>query len=137
LHPGGSLGRRLRVRVADVMHSGSELPIVLPTATLRDAIIEMTQKSLGATMVADASGTLLGLLTDGDVRRTVQRHDNPLDMPVEALMTREPRSCRPDGMAAAAISVMESCRVTVLPVVVGRRIVGMVHFHDLVQARLA
>lgn len=137
LHPGGSLGRQLRIRVSDVMYSGDKLPIIRTDATLRDAIIEMTSKSLGATMVADSVGCLRGLLTDGDIRRTIQRHENPLDMSVEQLMTPSPRTCAPDGLAAAALAVMEAYRVTVLPVVEGAKIVGMVHFHDLVQARLA
>jgi arabinose-5-phosphate isomerase len=137
LHPGGSLGRRLRVRVADVMHSGTKMPLVLPTATLREAIVEMTQKSLGATMVADSTGRLVGLLTDGDVRRTVQKHENPLEIPVENLMTRQPQTWCVDGLAAAALAVMESQRVTVLPVMDQSQLVGIVHFHDLVRARLA
>lgn len=137
LHPGGSLGRKLRVRVADLMHTGSGLPIVAPNATLREAIIEMTKKSFGATMIASASGSLVGLLTDGDVRRTVQKYDNPLEKPVEEIMTIAPRTCSPSGLAAAALALMESYRVTVLPVVDGQQIVGMVHFHDLVRARLA
>ncbi|MBL8890703.1 MAG: KpsF/GutQ family sugar-phosphate isomerase [Planctomycetaceae bacterium] len=137
LHPGGSLGRKLRVRVAELMHTGSEVPIVPANATLRDAIIEMTKKSLGATMIAASTGQLLGLITDGDIRRTVQKFENPLDKPVEEFMTSNPRTCSPGGLAAAALAMMESCRVTVLPVVDGHRIVGMVHFHDLVRARLA
>lgn len=137
LHPGGSLGRQLRIRVSDVMYAGEKLPVVASTATLREAIIEMTRKSLGATMIADASGCLIGLLTDGDIRRTIQKHENPLDMSVDGLLTRMPRTCAPDGLAAAALALMEAHRVTVLPVVDGPKIVGMVHFHDLVQARLA
>lgn len=137
LHPGGSLGRRLRIRVSDVMHSGAQSPIVLSTATLREAIVEMTRKSFGATMVADSNGCLVGLLTDGDVRRTVQKHENPLDLPVIQFCTSSPRTSVADGLAAAALTVMEEHRVTVLPVVDGQQIVGMVHFHDLVQARLA
>lgn len=136
LHPGGSLGRRLRLRVRDVMRAGAELPVILPTATFRDALIEMSRKSLGVTMIAGNDRRLVGLLTDGDVRRSVERHPNPLNESVTDFMTRSPRVCVADDMAAVALALMESHRVTVMPVVDADVLVGIIHFHDLVQARL-
>lgn len=136
LHPGGSLGRRLRLRVRDVMRTGTELPTIPPTATFRDALIEMSRKRLGVTMIASDAGHLVGLLTDGDVRRSVERHPNPLNESVVDFMTRSPRTCAEHDFAAMALSIMEEHRVTVLPVVNEESLVGVVHFHDLVQARL-
>ncbi len=136
LHPGGSLGRRLRLRVRDVMRTGPELPTIPPTATFRDALIEMSRKRLGVTMIASSAGRLVGLLTDGDVRRSVERHPDPLNEAVVEFMTRSPRTCCETDFAALALSIMEEQRVTVLPVVDDETLVGVVHFHDLVQARL-
>jgi len=136
LHPGGSLGRRLRLHVRDVMRSGTELPTIPPTATFRDAVIEMSRKRLGVTMIAHSDGRLVGLLTDGDVRRSVERHPNPLNAAVTEFMTGSPRVCDSNAMAAAALAMMETHRVTVMPVVDAEVLVGIVHLHDLVQARL-
>jgi arabinose-5-phosphate isomerase len=138
LHPGGSLGRRLRIRVADLMHQARDVPRVAPEQSLREAIVEMSRKSLGATLVVDDRDGLLGLLTDGDVRRTIQQYDNPLNEPVRQYMTQAARTCTAEWLAARALALMEEHRITVLPVTdAADRVVGIVHFHDLVRARLA
>jgi len=138
LHPGGALGRQLRIKVDDLMHRGDQIPQVQVADRLRDAIAEMSRKGLGATLIRDPEGRLLGVLTDGDVRRTLESCDNPLNLPVEQFMTAPAKVCQADWLAARALALMEQHRITVLPVVdATRRIDGMIHFHDLIRARLA
>jgi arabinose-5-phosphate isomerase len=130
LHPGGKLGKRL-MRVEQLMHAGDGLPVVSPATGLRDVIYEMSRKGLGMTCVVDASGTLTGLITDGDLRRHMGDPDI-LDRPAEAVMTRSPVTIAGDILAAEALNLMERRKITSLIVVdADRRLEGVVHLHDL------
>lgn len=137
-HPAGALGRRLLTRVVDVMHRGEAVPRVTASASLSEALLEMSRKRLGMTSIVDADGRLLGLFTDGDLRRAL---DQPgLDLhgtPITALMTRTPKTVAADAMAVEAARLMEAHAITMLLVVdAGQRVVGALNIHDLLRARV-
>ena len=136
-HPGGALGRKLLLTVGDVMHSGADNPIVKIGATAKDALFEMTAKGLGAVSVVDANDKFIGLVTDGIIRRALEKDKNFIDEPVEHIMKTEPLIISADKLAAAALSVMEKHKprpVTVLPVVdAENNPVGMIHLTDLLR----
>ncbi|TVS10977.1 MAG: KpsF/GutQ family sugar-phosphate isomerase [Wenzhouxiangella sp.] len=134
-HPGGKLGRRLLVSIADVMHSGEQLPRVSATASVADAIFEMTRSRLGMCAVLDADQTLLGVVTDGDLRRHVEQLTDIRSHPVRSVMTPNPRTVGAGQLAAVAAEVMQSHRVQGL-LVTDRdgRLVGALNFQDLLQA---
>ena len=137
-HPAGQLGRRLLVRIEDVMHSGAEMPRVLPGASVMDALVEMTAKRLGMTAVADADDRLHGVFTDGDLRRALD--DASVDLrstPVSALMTAHPRTIGPEQLAIEAARLMEAYKISAL-LVTGEdgRLLGALNFHDLLRARV-
>jgi arabinose-5-phosphate isomerase len=135
-HPGGALGRKLLVHVRDVMHTGEQLPRVPLRATLREAIVEMTRKNLGMTAVVNDRGTLLGIYTDGDLRRTLEAHDNIKTLMIKDVMTHNPRTIGPDRLAAEAAQLMQSHKISGRLLVVDERnqLVGAVHFDDLLRA---
>lgn len=136
-HPGGALGRKLLTHVRDVMRTGDAVPQVGRDATLAEAILEITRKGLGMTTIVDGERRLHGVFTDGDLRRALERAVDPHATPIEAVMTRNPRSIRPEALAVEAVEVMESCRITQLPVVDGAgRVVGALNIHDLFRARI-
>ncbi|RKZ25011.1 hypothetical protein DRQ26_06630, partial [bacterium] len=128
-HPGGSLGHRL-TKVSELMHTGDEIPVVSPDATLRDAIVEITRKKLGTTLVMKGE-KLVGILTDGDVRRAIQRTDieNPLDENVMTFAATSPKSIHPDALAEEALHIMESNAITSLVILKGNLVVGFLHIH--------
>lgn len=133
LHPGGLLGRKMLVSVESLMHTGNAMPVVGPSATLRDALVEMTAKRLGVTCIAE-DNRLLGIITDGDLRRILTRFDDPLSVSVTEIMTPNPKTSLPHSLAASAIHEMESRQITSLPVVdPDGRLVGLVHMHDIVK----
>ncbi len=136
-HPGGALGRRLLLKVADVMHTGEENPIVLLDKTAKDALFIMTDKGLGAASVVDETGKFAGLITDGIIRRALAKDYKFLDEPVKNIMFEQPLTIAQDELAAAALSVMEKHKprpVTVLPVIdEEQRPVGIVHLTDLLR----
>jgi arabinose-5-phosphate isomerase len=136
-HPAGSLGRRLLLHITDVMHGGDELPQVRQDASLSEALMEMSRKRLGMTAVVDHDGRLLGLFTDGDLRRTL---DSPLDVRqtrIADVMTRQPRTIGADQLAAEAARLMETHKINGLIVVDGDgRAVGALNIHDLLRARV-
>jgi arabinose-5-phosphate isomerase len=133
LHPGGSLGRRLILRVADVMVT-ADLPLLPPEATMRQCVVLLAERR-GTVAVADAEGRLLGVVTSGDLTRLMEREEHFFTIAVSEIMTRHPRTAEPDHLAAAAVGVMERHGVMALPVVdAGNRVVGMVHLHDLMRA---
>ncbi|HMO93721.1 MAG TPA: KpsF/GutQ family sugar-phosphate isomerase [Pirellulaceae bacterium] len=136
-HPGGSLGRKLLLTVADLMITGDNLPIVGPSTALRDAILEISRKKLGAVFITDKDARLLGILTDGDLRRTLRNSSNPLQDPIERLMTQNPSAIHDDALAAEALRVMETKSITILPVVAETKLIGAIHIHHLIQAGLA
>lgn len=134
VHPGGKLGARLK-RARDLMHGPPHLPLVDDDATLRAAIIEMTSKRFGITGVANQDGCLVGVLTDGDLRRAFQKGFT--DRPVCGEMTRDPLTAAPDALAADLLGVMTDRKVTSLFIVdAQRRPIGLLHLHDLLGAGL-
>ena len=135
-HPGGRLGRRL-VQVDQLMHTGESLPSVPVDADVRTAVEEMNAKRLGVVCLVDDAGRLAGILTDGDVRRLVLRSDRPLAMSARDAMTPDPSTMAPDALAAQALAVMETNKITSLPVVDGdRQLRGVVQIHDLWRTEL-
>ena len=136
-HPGGLLGRRLLTTVSDVMHVESNVPMVVVGTNLKQAIVEMSSKSLGCTLVVNESRQLAGILTDGDLRRAFQGLDHPLESSVDQLMSRQPCTIGKDKLAADALRMMEEKSITVIPVVDSQLVVtGIVHLHDLMRAGL-
>lgn len=136
-HPGGSLGRKLLLTVENVMHKGEDNPVISEDSTVQDALFMMTEKGLGAVSVVDEDGVLVGLVTDGDVRRGLETGSNFLQWPVDAMMTKSPRIITNDKLAAEAMHIMEKNQprpITVLPVVdKDRKAVGMIHLTDLLR----
>jgi arabinose-5-phosphate isomerase len=132
LHPGGKLGKRLR-RLESLMHAGDDLPCVGPATRMPDVIYEMSRKGLGLTAVVDGEKKLLGIITDGDLRRMMeQRRKDVLDLAAAECMTKNPTTLRPDELAASALRIMEQKRITsVLVVDSDDRLQGVVHIHDL------
>jgi arabinose-5-phosphate isomerase len=135
-HPGGSLGRRLLVHVSDIMRKGEQLPKNSPDTLLPEAIIEMSAKGIGMTTIVDADDKVLGIFTDGDLRRTLERHDMIRSVRVGDVMTRNPRTIAPEKLAAEAAQVMQTNRIGGRIVVASRdnRLVGVVTFNDLLAA---
>ncbi len=134
LHPGGQLGRRLTLRVADVMRRGAENPVVPVTATAAEALVEVTRKHAGAASVVDRRGRLVGLVTDYDIRRAVERGVDFRRLSVRGIMNARPITVRADSLAAEAVALMEDRPrpFNVLPVVDARgRAAGLVQIHDL------
>lgn len=136
-HPGGALGRKLLMTVENVMHKGNDNPVISEDSIVQDALFMMTEKGLGAVSVVDEEGRLVGLVTDGDVRRGLETGSNFLQWPVNAMMTKNPRQITSDKLAAEALHIMEKNQprpITVLPVVDGDgKAVGMVHLTDLLR----
>lgn len=136
-HPGGSLGRKLLMTVADVMHGGEDNPVVRGDATVQEALFVITDKGLGAVTVVDNDGRMVGVLTDGDIRRGLSHGFDFLARSVTELMTREPKTITQDKLAAQALHLMESNKprpITVLPVIDGdRHVIGLLHMTDLVR----
>jgi len=134
-HPGGTLGKRLLLRVKDVMHSGERLPCIALGSPLRDALLEITRKGLGFTCVTDAQGRLAGVYTDGDLRRTLDDHHDLRDILVDNVMTRPGKRISPNILAAEAVRLMEESKITVLAVVdEEQRPIGALHMHDLLAS---
>ncbi len=135
VHPGGSLGRRLLTRVSDVMHTGDELPLVEAGVALSEALWVITGKRFGAAGVVDAQGRLLGVITDGDIRRGLERGAEVLASAVDQVMTRTPKTIHPGALAVEARNLMEAHKITCLFVLdEGGLPRGILHMHDLLQA---
>ena len=136
-HPGGTLGKRLLLRVDELMVTGDAIPRVAGDLPLRDAIVEMTSKRLGCTCVVRKDGTLEGILTDGDLRRLLQRENDIARISAAQAMTPRPKTIQQGSLAVVALQEMESYNITQLVVVdPSHRPVGVVHLHDLVKAGL-
>ena len=134
-HAGGQLGRSLRMRVADVMHTGKEVAWVTPLDSLKRVVVEMSRHPLGAACVVTDQHALLGLITDGDVRRALEQHDDIRQFDAVSIMTRTPVSISPDALIHDALQLMEDrpSQISVLPVVEAGRCLGLVRIHDLYQ----
>ena len=137
-HPAGALGRRLLLHITDVMHAGDEVPRVGPDASISEALVEITRKRLGMTAVVDGDDRLLGLYTDGDLRRSLDDAEVDLrNTRIDAVMTRAPRTIGAEALAVEAAQLMETHKINALLVVDGeRRLVGALNIHDLLRARV-
>ncbi len=136
IHPGGTLGRKL-IKVGELMHTGEELPIVRYDACFRDMVLEMTSKRFGLTFVVDDMGKMIGIFTDGDLRRTVENHANPMHLTAGRIATPNPKRISADELAATAVAVMEDYKITSLVIIDDEnRPLGLIHLHDLLKAKV-
>ena len=134
-HPGGSLGRRLLLHVADIMHTGSQIPRVAGDASLSEALVEMTRKNLGMTAIVDDNDTVLGIYTDGDLRRTLDRNIDVHKARISEVMTRGGKTAKASVLAAEVLKMMEDHKINALLVVDDdNRLVGALNMHDLLRA---
>ncbi len=136
-HPGGNLGRRLLTHVRDIMRSGERLPMVRENAMLSEAILEISKKGVGMTAIVDAERHVLGIYTDGDLRRTLEKKLDFGATPVRSVMSAHPRCIGPDALAAEAVQVMEQYNISQMLVVDGQhKLVGALNMHDLLHAKV-
>ena len=136
LHPGGKIGKKL-MKVENLMHVGDEIPAVRTGTMMRDAMIEMTKKKLGVTTVLDPQGRLAGIITDGDLRRLMEREKDPLGKKVDDCMTRNPATISKNELATVALNIMESRKITSIPVVdKEKKLEGVIQIHDLWRIQL-
>ena len=134
-HPGGTLGKRLLLYVTDLMHSGGEIPAVKAGATISEALLEMTSKGLGMTGVLDDAGKLVGIYTDGDLRRTLDRDIDMRSQPIESVMTNDPITIDPQTLAAEVVQLMRLRAINGLFVVdESGKVLGALNMHDLLRA---
>jgi arabinose-5-phosphate isomerase len=134
-HPGGSLGRGMLVTVKDLMHTGSGLPLVNESASMTEVLKEMSAKKLGITLVTKTDGSLMGIITDGDLRRLLEKENNPMQKKAGEVMSGNPRTVEADTVGGAAVKIMEDRKITSLVIVAdGNRPEGVVHLHDLLRA---
>jgi arabinose-5-phosphate isomerase len=137
LHPGGSLGKRLLLKISEIMYRGNDIPRVLGSTSLKDTILEITSKRLGTTCVVDDEGKLAGIITDGDLRRLLERTLDLNSLTAKDVMTKNPKTIKAEHLASYAIQVMEKYNITSLIVVdESQTPVGLVHLHDLVKLGL-
>jgi arabinose-5-phosphate isomerase len=136
-HPGGSLGRQLLTHVSDVMRTGDDIPMVGENATLGEAVIEISRKGLGMTAIVSPHGEVVGIFTDGDLRRTLAHETDLRATPVHQVMTRNPRTIGPDRLAVEAVRIMEEAKISQLLVVQkDNKLVGALNMHDLMRAKV-
>jgi len=137
-HPGGTLGKKLLLKVADLMRSGDAIPRVEPDTTLSEALLEISNKGLGMTTVLDKQGQLVGIFTDGDLRRTLKARIDINETPMGQLMSSGTKTVTSDMLAAEAMRVMEENEISSLVVVDGdKRVAGVIHLMHLLHAGLA
>jgi arabinose-5-phosphate isomerase len=136
LHPLGQIGRSVTLRVKDVMHTGDALPIIQIHSTFKEALIEMSRKPLGCVCICDDQHNLLGIITDGDVRRLLNRFDNLKDIVVSEVMTRNPIVIDENSLLLNALALMENrqSQINVLPVVENGKLLGLIRLHDIVRS---
>lgn len=135
-HPGGAFGRRLLIRVEDVMHKGAEIPKVLPNTKLLDAIREMSHKSLGLTAIVDEQNNVLGVLTEGDLRKIIQSKGDIRPLIINQFMTKDPKTISPKVLAVEAAKSLSDFRINQLLVVDGSKLVGIITTHDLIHNKI-
>jgi arabinose-5-phosphate isomerase len=137
-HPAGSLGRRLLVHIEDLMHQGDDLPKVLPSATVTEALLEMSQKRLGMTAIVDENNQLLGVFTDGDLRRAVNKGPINLNQtPVTSMMAKNPKTVKANRLAVEAAHLLEQYQINGLLVIDEQNcLIGALNIHDLLRARV-
>lgn len=133
-HPAGSLGKRLLIKVSDLMQVGDNLPIVSHDTPFLDALMEMSSKKLGMTLVLGADQEILGILTDGDVRRALTQYPDARTIPLKEVLTRNPKSIEPDALAVSAMRLMEAHKITVILVnTPDGKPLGVLHMHDILK----
>jgi arabinose-5-phosphate isomerase len=133
LHPGGLIGKRLK-KVMDIMHSGEKVPIVYEDMTMKEAIIEITSKGFGATAVLDRNQNLIGIITDGDLRRYIEKGNDLNNGSVKSAMTKNPKTIKYDETVADALNLMEKYKITVLLVLdENNKLIGILHLHDILR----
>jgi arabinose-5-phosphate isomerase len=137
LHPGGTLGRKLLLRVEDLMHTGNEIPIIGDDTPMKEGLLEMTSKRMGVTGVCNKQGMMVGVITDGDLRRALAKGDDMLNHKAGTIMTPQPKTISRDDLAATALRRMEEFSITSLFILddgESRRPIGIIHMHDLLRA---
>jgi arabinose-5-phosphate isomerase len=137
LHPGGALGKKLLLRVEDLMHVQEEIPLVEQDTPMKFALLEMTSKRLGVTGVCDREGKFVGVITDGDLRRALEKKDDLLHKPASEVMTTSPKTIEKTALAAEALQCMEKYTITSLFILTdehSRKVEGIIHMHDLLRA---
>ena len=133
-HPSGALGRKLLLRVKDIMHEGDQIPVVTADKTLQDALIEMTQKGLGMTTIMSDDAKLVGIFTDGDLRRIIDLKVDFATTSVSDVMSADPKTIPQNMLAAEALTIMEKASITALIVEEEDHIIGVLHLHDILRA---
>jgi arabinose-5-phosphate isomerase len=137
-HPGGTLGKRLLLMVNEIMHKQGAVPVVTMNASLKEALVEMTQKKLGMTTVVNENGELAGIFTDGDVRRTLDKETDIHRTEIHGLMSKNPKTISSNTLAAEALNMMEKFKITALVVIDEmRKPTGIIHIHDILRAGVA
>lgn len=136
LHPLGQIGRSITLKVKDVMHTGSSIPVIKLNSTFKEALIEMSRKPLGCVCICDDEMNLLGIITDGDVRRLLNTYDNLKDIVVSEVMTKKPVVIDENSLLLSALALMENrqSQINVLPVVDGNKLIGLIRLHDIVKS---
>jgi len=135
LHPGGNLGRKLLLRVEDVMHTGEDVPIVKENDSMKEVVLEMTSKRFGATSIVNEEGQLTGIFTDGDLRRLVEKSSDIFSLSAKDVVQLNPKIISKEALAARALNLMEFFNITCLLIIdKERKPVGIVHLHDLLKA---
>lgn len=136
LHPLGQIGRNITVKVSDIMHKGSKIPLISPESSFRDALIQISNKKLGCVCITNGNNQLLGIITDGDVRRILEKNENLQGLKVENVMTVNPITIGPEAFLNEALALMENrnSEISVLPVVdSGNYLVGVIRLHDIIK----
>ena len=136
-HPGGALGRRLLTLVSDIMRKGDDIPVVTADTQLKDALFEITKKGIAMTSVVDDRGRAIGVFTDGDLRRLIEKQQNFSNITISDVMSKNPRTIGPEKLAAEAVSIMEKFRINQLLVTdKDSKLIGALHIHDLTEAKV-
>lgn len=133
-HPGGALGRKLLLKLSDIMHFGNSLPKVSPDALIRDALLEISEKGLGMTAIVDEHDTMLGIFTDGDLRRTLDKRIDIHTTAIGDVMTRNPTTANPEMLAVEGLNLMQDKNINALVLCEDNKIVGALNMHDLLKA---
>lgn len=136
VHPAGTLGRKLLLKVSDIMHHGEDLPFIPPHASFQDILLIITQKKLGVGLIVDHQQNLLGIITDGDLRRACNTGVQVFTQKAADIMTLHPKNTYPSMLASEALEYMEQFNITTLTVVQGKKVIGLIHIHDLIKAGL-
>ncbi|MFH1700806.1 MAG: KpsF/GutQ family sugar-phosphate isomerase [Candidatus Zixiibacteriota bacterium] len=137
LHPGGSLGRRLLLRVSDVMRTGDKIPLVKKSATVQETLISMSHGMVGTAVIVDDDGILAGIFTDGDLRRVSEKGNGFMELPISQMMSEYPKTISADALLDTVLAICEKYKITALVAVNDdNRPIGIIHLHDILQSKL-